>query len=378
MVDINMIEGGLLMPPISESGALVSFNAPVPLDISSLKVAITPVQSGTGDPSPTNIRPITGWTGAKIAHCGKNLISLDMLELPTSGTTIKDTSGEETSSSSSRYTHGYIPVKPNTTYTFRGIYTSPSGSAFMYEYGEHKEWIAKTGLGVISAETSSSVRTTSPNTHFIQIQYIRTADPSTWSFVEGADTDTYPQGTTYPISWSDSAGTVYGGELDVLTGKLTAYPYYASYAGETINGEWISDRDVYAEGITPTIGAQVAVISGTGTEYQLTPTQVQTLLGINNIWADCGDITLKTSPVFGKLKIRLMEEGISIVDSSPLLRSESAPVQNTEEDTKTVKEPIEDIVKEPVDEKDTVKELPEDENEPEPEDEEVTEDDNEG
>ena len=269
----------------------------------ALKTSIIPTQSGTGDPSPTNIRPITGWTGAKIAHCGKNLISLDMLELPTSGTTIKDTSGEETSSSSSRYTHGYIPVKPNTTYTFRGIYTSPSGSAFMYEYGEHKEWIAKTGVGVISAETSSSVRTTSPNTHFIQIQYIRTADPSTWSFVEGADTDTYPQGTTYPISWSDSAGTVYGGTLDVVNGKLIAYPYYVSYNGETLSGEWISDRDVYAEGTTPTIGAQVAVISGTGTEYTLTAAEVQTLLGVNNLWADCGDITELTYTADTKLYI---------------------------------------------------------------------------
>lgn len=78
------------------------------------------------------------------------------------------------------------------------------------------------------------------------------------------------------------------------------------------------------------------------------------------------------------LKIRLMEEGISIVNSSPLLRSASAPVQNTEEDTKTVKEPIEDIVKEPVDEKDTVKELPDTEDETEPVIEEEPEDDNEG
>ena len=34
--------------------------------VTALEAAVTPVQSGSGDPSPTNIRPITGWTGAKV------------------------------------------------------------------------------------------------------------------------------------------------------------------------------------------------------------------------------------------------------------------------------------------------------------------------
>jgi ribosomal protein L11 len=32
------------------------------------------VQAGSGDPSPTNVRPITGWTGAKVMRCGKNFL----------------------------------------------------------------------------------------------------------------------------------------------------------------------------------------------------------------------------------------------------------------------------------------------------------------
>ena len=34
-------------------------------------VGIEPVQSGTGDPSPENIRPITGWTGCKVTGTGE-------------------------------------------------------------------------------------------------------------------------------------------------------------------------------------------------------------------------------------------------------------------------------------------------------------------
>ena len=36
------------------------------LFFSDFKVNIEAVQSGTGDPSPTNVRPITGWTGCNV------------------------------------------------------------------------------------------------------------------------------------------------------------------------------------------------------------------------------------------------------------------------------------------------------------------------
>jgi hypothetical protein len=76
----------------------------------------------------------------------------------------------------------------------------------------------------------------------------------------------------------------------VVSGELKVVPYYASYNGETLEGGWISDRDVYAVGTTPTIGAQVVNIGATPITYQLTPTQVKSLLGTNNVWADTGDV----------------------------------------------------------------------------------------
>ena len=93
------------------------------------------------------------------------------------------------------------------------------------------------------------------------------------------------------ISWQTEAGTVYGGTLDVLTGDLKARPYYASYAGETLVGPWISDRDAYAPNATPTTGAQVVDLGGEETVYQLTPAALS-LLDTNNIWADCGPVQL--------------------------------------------------------------------------------------
>ena len=106
-------------------------------------------------------------------------------------------------------------------------------------------------------------------------------------------TEDAQDGTTYPVSWQTEAGTVYGGTVDVVTGVLTAYPYYTSYNGETLVGPWVSSMDEYIEGRTPTTGAQVVDLGGTPTTYQLTPTQIHALLGQNNVWADCGELEVK-------------------------------------------------------------------------------------
>lgn len=98
---------------------------------------------------------------------------------------------------------------------------------------------------------------------------------------------------TRTIDWQAIAGTVYGGTLDVTNGVLTAYPYYASYNGETLVGPWVSSMDVYAHGTTPTIGAQVVDLGDVAGTYQLTPQQLSTLKDSNNIWADCGPVSIK-------------------------------------------------------------------------------------
>ena len=57
------------------SGAVASFDDGADdVPVKSLKVSIDPVQSGSGDPSPTNIRPISGHTSATVTRTGKNLL----------------------------------------------------------------------------------------------------------------------------------------------------------------------------------------------------------------------------------------------------------------------------------------------------------------
>ena len=54
------------------SGGIASFKSVGQVPLKSLKVNFNPIQEGDGDPSPSNIRAISGWTGLNVFHTGKN------------------------------------------------------------------------------------------------------------------------------------------------------------------------------------------------------------------------------------------------------------------------------------------------------------------
>ena len=83
--------------------------------------------------------------------------------------------------------------------------------------------------------------------------------------------------------------TYYGGNLDVTTGELeVTWGNIASYAGETLTGEWLSSLDEYSALGTPTTGAQVVYELATPQTFNLTKEQIQTLLGQNYVSHDGG------------------------------------------------------------------------------------------
>ena len=85
--------------------------------------------------------------------------------------------------------------------------------------------------------------------------------------------------------------TVYGGTLDVETGVVnTTWGHIASYAGEALPGEWISDRDVYSSGAVPTTGAQVVYKLAEPYTIQLTPQQIAALSGVNTLYTDADGV----------------------------------------------------------------------------------------
>lgn len=286
------------------SGAVASISDGADgIPVKSLVANIDPVQSGSGDPSPDNVRPISGWTGMNVYRTGKNLFDQSQLLQAEDWTLNSDgfyTGTRRTFHAA--FTDGF-PVLPkfkdNTQYTLSFVGytdTSSSGAYFRIVYTDDTFnfiYINNTTpeTKVLTSYANRTIKTIigSYGTDPLAITYLKNIQ-----LEEGtAATDYEPFGSAIPISWQSEAGTIYGGTLDVLTGVLTVtHANIASYNGESINEPWLSSMDKYVSGASPTTGAQVVYPLTTPQIVQLTPEEVSTLLGENNIWADTGDVTV--------------------------------------------------------------------------------------
>lgn len=138
-------------------------------------------------------------------------------------------------------------------------FTSPASAAYM--------------VYNIAGTTSSTAITPSAITSF-QIEYGSTA-------------------TAY-----EAPVTVYGGyytiEDDGSTTLTITDACIDSYNGETLPSTWISDRDAYAAGTTPTTGAQVVYKLSTPVDKTLSPFAplFKTIVGTNTVSADTGDVAV--------------------------------------------------------------------------------------
>ena len=113
------------------------------------------------------------------------------------------------------------------------------------------------------------------------------------------DVPQLPPGTTAQLPLPE---TVYGGTVDAVTGVGSkTWGYIASYSGESLPGEWISDRDVYSAGTTPTTGAQVAYKLATPEPFKVSQISIPSI-GSENTFFTNGknlDIIYKVSSFWG-------------------------------------------------------------------------------
>lgn len=88
----NIIVFGVDAPQhtVTASGEVATFTAGGEYPLEELEIAIEPLQSGSGDPSPNNVRPITGWTGMTINNAPTVITFEQGGLLDASGTTVNN------------------------------------------------------------------------------------------------------------------------------------------------------------------------------------------------------------------------------------------------------------------------------------------------
>ena len=325
----------------SESGpaSIVSVDNAAQLDALNVMVAIEPVQAGSGDPSPTNVRPISGWTGANVTRTGKNLLPPQMAQ----GT-------------SSIVALGQSDATSFGTFLKAGTYTisvqSSKSFAFYYRAENGTENVHIGGYDVTSATF-----TLTKDLRIRLYAYLNTglsvSDISNPQLELGSTATDYEpyQGDTYDIAFPTEAGTVYGGTVDVTNGVLTVDRAMVTFNGGSSEQWWLAqdytncfgnnNTGTFCDGIVEhqisnwlkssscgktsfTFGLksngslyicldasadqiteaqfraylastplQIVYTLATPVEYTVTPHDIALLRGTNNVWADCGDTSLR-------------------------------------------------------------------------------------
>ena len=177
-----------------------------------------------------NICPITGHTGVTVVGCGVNIWDEEW-EI---GTLYY---GNPTYNASRIRSKNYIPCKPNTTYYFnKGVNNGNMWASF---YDRNKVCLNPTSNG---DNVNDKIVTTPDKCHYMrfflsaQTEYqhdVAINYPST-----DHDYHSYV-GQSIPISWESEAGTIYGGTIDIISGLLTVDKVTAVFDGtETVNNNY--------------------------------------------------------------------------------------------------------------------------------------------
>lgn len=227
----------------SESGGVVTFDSPA--EITALSVAVEPVQPGSGDPSPDNVRPISGWDAVGIWNKPTHDTTTDptvtiQLGQTVYGGTLDVTGGTMT------VDRRYIVAD--------GVNIRVSGG---YGAGGPK-WLPCIVLG--SANKSVNDSSTIRASYLISTGNFQNAE--------------------------NSIGVGNGGSAIIL--------HIGTMQGTDGTHGYNSASEVHAavNAYLQEHPLQICYKLATPIEISITPTQIATLVGQNNIWSDAGDVTV--------------------------------------------------------------------------------------
>ena len=290
------------------------------LPVKNLSVSLLPVQSGSGDPSPSNVRPISGFTGMNLFKTGQNLFGGNLMRDGVLANVGNPTDYPQdryvafaSSGANGALTSGILtlrdPVdgsvsktlfKENTQYTFVITFSKSSGEGsnlrIYYMDGTYTNIgnASQAGTKETKVVVSTAGKTISSFYKCKQsgTTYLYYDESGIFEGVHTASEFTPYIGTIYPIDWTDEAGTVYGAEIHPNTGKLIVDRYLVTLDGtETweVNGSTNANRYFYTNiDIPDRLGTTLPIcshyvgygISTSNTGYGINAAKVSGAMGI--------------------------------------------------------------------------------------------------
>lgn len=232
------------------SGAIASFSDGSPAPVTTLTVGIEPVQAGTGDPSPDNVRPISGFSQAKVTRTGKNLFNWSAV------------TSAQFSISNGVFTNTQTDTRPNLQMSLQAYngssYTNLASALSVISTGRYSITVSSVPKDMTTLRIKHNGIT--KDLILFSISYWTKAVPFTVSFTVVSNDPTTVGGlvisdiqielgstvTDYvpyqPIQQVtiDLGETRYGGTLDVLTGTMTVTHRYlvADGVNVKVNGAY--------------------------------------------------------------------------------------------------------------------------------------------
>ena len=238
------------------------------LPLKKLTANIEPTQSGTGDPSPDNVRPISGYTGVTVARTGKNLLTNIVQNTTKNGITMtRNADGTLTFSgtatadaafytstvngSASSTNTGLINIKAG-TYTLSGCPVSGSGSTYVQRFYLFTLDDEYTNVNYPDTGTGNTFVISDECKYRLGIRFGNGTTVSNLTFkpqLEIGDTATTYEpynSATYAVNFPTKAGTVYGGTLTVNSdGSGTLTIDRAGFDANTKTWAWGGGMYVY-------------------------------------------------------------------------------------------------------------------------------------
>lgn len=296
------------------SASLSIDNAQGQLRSVALEMGCVAKQAGSGDPSPENIRAISGQESVDVRACGKNLLPRQTPQTKSGVTlTVQADGGVHLSGTCTAAEGDPITFSVLMGVTLSGQHTFSMGNA--QAIGDHLQMrlLESNNAQVSTVPTNFGASTANAtNTFELDGQYVygwlirvgggETYDVTLYPQLEAGDTATAFEpyrsmggGTVTPTEplygLPDAKDTVeVSTDGDVTVTRRTGY--IASYSDESLPGGWISSHDVYAAGTTPTTGAQVVYELAEPTTETLSPVApIAPQPGVVNIFTDADTLS---------------------------------------------------------------------------------------